>query len=244
MKKTDADVLEFGVAGRVFISADVDIDQSRDLTHYLSVTKNPEFARRRVFLKRIVDGKFDLYAYKSNDVVRYFYSIDGGHPTALVHKRYFKDERKLEVAENNTFRQQLLNDVFCGASEKDVKNLKYDSTALTKYFEKVNRCSGGATVEKAKPASKGSFHLKAGVVLGTHSLKVNAPLITADFGTKSYVSPALEAEFVLPFWNNKWNVAVEPTVGTFKGREQGEDFTFEARYKYVRVTAGLDITDT
>jgi hypothetical protein len=236
----NTDVKEFSVNDTKFVSREVDIDRSPDRTGILSTQKNPEFAKARVFLRLIVNGNAKLYYYRDNDLVRYFYSLNDGSFQPLIHKRYFIDHYKLDVATNNSFRQQLWTNVKCESTKmNDVEKLNYNHADLEKYFETVNGCNGSKVTEVKAKAKKGSFNIKASVMLGMHGFTVEGPLASHDFGSKSYVAFGAEAEYILPFWNNKWALMVEPSFNSFKKTDISTEEGLDLQYKYIDITAGF-----
>ncbi len=241
-EKKAADVKLFSVGGLTYASAEVDIDQSSEIPAQISTQKNPEFIKNRVFLKEIVEGHNNLYYYRLNNLERYFYQVNGGKILPLVYKKYYVDHYKIDVAKNNMFRQQLWTDVKCGnTSMQEVEKLSYTEKDLKKFFESANLCQGDKPDKIVRESKKGSFNLKASVFLGRHSLSFDdEDLEGHDFGSKSYMSFGIEAEYVLPYWNNSWSIIVEPTYNSFKKEEPHPDTVpVSAEWKYIQVAAGF-----
>lgn len=240
--KKDFEVAEFSFGNTKFISTNVDMDFSGDRTTNLTSTKNPEFKNVRIFMKLITDGKAKLYHYGKNDLQRYFYSVNDGEVQQLVYKRYYPDHYKLDIAKNNLFRQQLWTDVKCAETQmSDVEKLAYTNAELVKYFESVNKCNGSAVVAKTETKAKGSINLKGSVMFGRHKLGFDRPSLTSHtFENKSYVAFGAEFEWIVPFWNNKWGVIVEPSFGhSYESDESNGTFNYTADLKYFHIGAGF-----
>lgn len=237
--KRDFEVREYAVGESKFVSVDVDIDQSSENLNRMSTKKNPEFEKKRTFLKVLADGSSKLYHFGSNDFQRFFYSVDNGTIQQLIYKRYYIDFYKIDVATNNTFRQQLWTNVKCdNISIATIEKLQYNRSSLTKYFESINLCKGDKVAAKSE-GKKGSFNLKASVMGGIHSFSMSSPLLSHDFGSKEFVTFGIEAEYVLPIRNNKWSVIFEPTFNSFKTDDPENDNDLSVTYKYIQLSGGF-----
>ena len=246
VSKKDFEVSEFGVGNVRFISRDVEMDQSSDWADRLSRTRAPEMENVRVFLKVIVDGKYRLYRYDRNEMMRFYYDSDSLPLKQLIYKRFYTDNGKLTMARNTLFRMQLDADVKCeNGSTPKTANLNYNSTDLIKYFEAVNACAttaADAPVAAKTPTeikTKGQFHLKSSVFLGQHSFAFDKIGLSHDFGSKSYVTFGGEVEYILPFWNNKWSAIAEVSYNKFNETEHTDTFDrFDIEFKYLLFSVG------
>jgi hypothetical protein len=140
-------IKEFQVYGYSrYILAKVDIDRSPDELSNLTTSREPKWSAEELFLKVLVDNKASLYKYESANFIRFFYSTDSSHISQLVHKEFLVEDYKYgrnntRLGENNTFQQQLLNEVNCGGLKvAHFKALKYSESVLVKFFQKYNKC--------------------------------------------------------------------------------------------------------
>jgi hypothetical protein len=241
--KKNSEISEFGVGENVFISVNVAMDMSSDWVDKLSLNRNPEFETVRIFMKRLVDGQYELFRYDKNEMMRFFFSSNNGPVKQLIYKRYFSDADRLNAAKNNTFRQQLRNEVKCSAENPaaKVENLNYSNNDLVKYFEAVNQCYGSTTqTATVKAKSKGEFNLAASVFFGQHSFSFDHPnRASHDFGSKAYVSFGAEAEYILPFWNNKWSAIGEVSYNKFEKDDLENGESFSTKFSYILISAGF-----
>ncbi len=126
------DVREFGIVNfSRYERYDVDIDTSSEELDEVSTNSRPEFKRKRVFLKVIVEGKASLYEYWAENRVRYFFKTDSLTPEPLIHKKYYGDDEPTNLLENNLFRNQLWTSLQApDLAQKDFSNLNYNEKSL------------------------------------------------------------------------------------------------------------------
>lgn len=222
-------VREFGIYNHAtYISRPVRLDRSSNDLNNLSGIRAPEFVEQRIFLEVLVKGKANLYTYKEAELVRYFYSVNESEIEPLIFKTYRLPNNR--IGENVTFRQQLWNSLKCPAfSQNDFEDLKYNTRELTRLFVAYSRCNEAEVVDLKKKEKTGKnrsfFHLNVRPGLRYSSLSVDNQLIfnsSLDYGSKPGFRLGLEAEFVLPFNNNKWAVAIEPTHQYFNAKYRVE----------------------
>ena len=236
--KSKEEVSEFGFADTKYISIETNIDRSSEKLEFLSNQREPEFKKERLFLRVLVDGSAKLYHYSLNAFHRYFYSVGSGPVKQLVYKRYYIDSYRIDMAENNAFRQQLFTEVFCkSANIETIQRLSYQKNDLVNYFEKVNECNDGTVVKKDKNRGRGFVNFKISAITGSHSLAVSSTVVNQDFENKIYFTGGAEVEYILPLMNNKWAIALEPTFNSYKAETTDEELTLDAEYKYFRVSA-------
>ncbi len=245
--KTIDYIKEFGVSDLVYKRFSVQIDRSSQHLEKLSYSKNPEYKSETLFLKQIVKGESNLYMYIDKNFTTYFFNSENKNITQLVYKKYLKEN--ILVAENNMFRQQLLNDLKCESiSTSEIKYLIYSKKNLTKLFIKYNTCKGNYYESKIKIEKKNLFNanLKAGVTI--NSFKIPSGGITNpspyefDFGTFMGFQIGAEAEFILPFNKNKWAIVIEPTYNYFKSESTSLNYypeTVTFSYKTFELPFGI-----
>lgn len=240
-------IQEFGVSGSVFKRFAVQIDRSSQLIDYLSYNRNPEFKSETLFLKQIVRGKLNLYSYVDGNFTSFFYNGESKNITQLVYKKYHKSETI--IAENNMFRQELLNNLICdGISTMEIKNLGYSKNKLSKLFNKYNTCHGIQYESKIKSDSKKLFNLNVRAGINFNSFKIPSRSISNpspyefNFGTILGFQLGIEAEFILPFNKNKWAILIEPTYNNFKSESTSLNYfpeTVTLKYNTFELPIGL-----
>jgi hypothetical protein len=125
-----------------------------------------------------------------------------------------------EIDQNNLFKQQLFNDLKCkDNAPKNIEYVRYDQKDLEKIFLNYNICTNSNSITYESKQKKDLFNLTirpglnlSSVTIGNPSLKID----NIDFGNKSNLRFGIEAEFILPYYKNKWAVIVEPTFRNYK----------------------------
>lgn len=212
-------VKEFGVnGGKRYVSADVQIDRSSDQLSKMTEERNPAFEEEKLFLQILIQGNGSLYQYVDGGLIRFFYSLPGSEITQLVYKKYLTNAHN--VAANNQFRQQLLNEFKCaGISKNDLDDLDYAARAMKEFFIKYNECIKSDYAIHDSPRKLGKIHVSVRPGISIASLLMNNSKTNStdmDFGSKQIFRLGVEAEYILPFNKNKWGVIIEPTYKPFK----------------------------
>lgn len=215
---TLADVSAFEVSSYKFERYTVSIERSPVLISSLENTAKPNYATETLFLKVLIEGKAVLYSYEDGNLKKYFYSsATETTPVQLLYKKYEED---LKVKEYNLYFSQLArlfaND---GYPQNVVTRVKYDQESLKKVFIKYNG-TDGTVVDKTKGQNKSKFNLKvtAGVQNSSLEIQLNSPMYSNyyDFGSATGPLFGVEAEWILPFNNNKWGLFINPNYKSFK----------------------------
>jgi hypothetical protein len=216
-KRNKQNTDEFGVDGKFkFVSALVDIDKSTDDIRRIKNKKRPEFETEKLFLRVIVYGEANLYSYTESNLERYFYKLKETRITQLIYKRYILPNRSTSVAENNDYKQWISNNLMCGdLSIDDIEKLNYKEKDLKNYFIIYNKCNSEKpkyveTIEKRKVFNlniKGGIDYSSAKVVNTQDGGRDMEL-----GNSTDFRYGIEAEFILPFRNNKWSIFLEPSL--------------------------------
>lgn len=211
---------EFGLNGYFkFISADVDIDESKWDTDNLDYNREPEFEKKKVFLRLIVDGEVKFYDYtRGKNIKRYFYQIGDSDIKQLVYKKYLRRGGNKQIVQNEAYKQWLFNNLKCeDQSLSDVEKLRYSEISLKKYFIDYNECIGAEInfldkKQKVKPLNYISFSLKGGVEFGSTKV-VNAfrENLNTDLGSNESFRFGVEAEVILPLLDKQFTFFSDPS---------------------------------
>lgn len=245
-------IKEFGIYNfSKFVSTDVKIDRSISLATELIGNENPLWRQETLFLKVLLDGKAKLYSYDSNNGRKFFYSVADSSINQLIYKRFRINflakntfgEQLSPIAENNTYKDQLLMDLNCpNATLESVENITYRTEDLEKYFQSYNSCMGDTIIEKNKITKKSYFNLKITPGINSSSLAMSLtdiPDHSPDLNFKRNLSfrLGLELESILPFNKNKWALVFEPTFQSFDS--ETEDGYFKAKFKFIEFPLGI-----
>jgi len=208
-----------------FTKQTVDIDTSSDGGYNtLTTTKEPNFKSFTVFLKVLVDGKYSLYHFESEDISdRFFYKVDNSEIQQLVYKKYINsDSGQTNVYANESYKSQLNRTITCtdNTSLKPA-NLEYRKDNLSDFFIKANACNGitnNILVSKNKSV-KVNVKPVIGINFGFINIYNKFGNINGDYNlsNESSLSFGGEVEFVLPFNNNNWSFYIQPTINSYKG---------------------------
>jgi hypothetical protein len=218
----------------------VNIDTSGGSIDQINSNSLPEFKQEIFFLKVLVDGKASLYLYNSRGMTRFFFTIDDSlKPEQLIFKSYYASQNL--IAENNTFRDQLLNNLLCPSiNQHEVERVGYEKKDLEKLFEQYNNCqqSTSTSFEGKHEAVYFNLNFKPAINISSLSLfdHSNGPNTTA-FGSKLSFSAGLEAELVLPFNKNSWSVILEPSFQSYRSSYPANNSSIN--YRTIELSAGI-----
>ena len=236
-KKTIQEVSEFSVGdGYKFRRYTVNIERSHNDPERMDDQKEPLWSKEMLFLKLLVEGKATLYSYEDGNLIKYFYST-GNHETAeqLVYKEYKKENN---VLANAKFRQQLY--MLMGGEMEQFAKLKYQKAPLIKLFEQYNGTNGGKTINLSEKQNKGRTNIRitAGISCSSLTAINNNTNASFDLGSKLSYRIGTEAEYILPFNNNKWSLFTEPNLQQYKNTAALKNYEWQADYTYLEVPFG------
>lgn len=227
---------EFSVYGiSKFQNHKVQIDRSTANTNKLTNSRISNFNTETLFLKLVIAGSANLYAYKDDNLIRYFFDKGTGEVEQLEYKMY--ETKEQNIAYNRNYRLQLKQYLSCN-NTKGAHNISYTERSLSKYFIKYNSCDDNnlATVfsEGANPIDV-IVKIKAGI--SAAELKVNASPFPRDpaLDSKLDVTFGFEVEYILPFNKNKWSVFIDPTYQSYASKKT---------ISYEEYNAGITATKT
>jgi hypothetical protein len=228
------DVSEFQVYGWPrYVRSTVDIDISTSAIDKMTINKEPQWEKRTVFLKVLVEGKAVLYFYDDDEISRYFFSTSDTAIQQLIYKKYLTPSGD-NVKENTAFKQQLLNYVRCDKiSQEQILATDYNVTDLTKYFKKYNECLGISYEKVQSKQGNKNFHLKVGMAAGISSVKLNQASTNRiyDFEKPFISGIGIEVSYILSFNRNKWEILINPNFQTFKSSIVSEGYVTNSEYK-------------
>ncbi|MEM1003351.1 MAG: outer membrane beta-barrel protein, partial [Bacteroidota bacterium] len=185
---------------------------------------NPVFKIEQLFLRVLVEGDANLYAYKDTNLQRYFYSKEASEIKQLIYKMYKTvdnsvDSNKKRIAYNKKYKQQVRQELNCSPiKSSSIKKLTYQEASLFKYFVAYNECSGAPTKTYGDRQERGQFLLNIRPRINSSSLAVRAVgtnTFNTNFARETGFGLGIEGEFILPFNNQKWSLLIEPTYRKF-----------------------------
>jgi len=218
-------VKEFGIYNVLkYLRSTVNIDRSSKVLGEMSNVKEGIFKKEQLFLNVLVEGKANLFKYVDGNLVRFFYKMDDSIIDQLIFKKYKTQDK--QVATNDIFRQQLLNDLRCGeVSINDFYRINYRDNQLIDFFIKYNQCSKSEYITFNKKEKKDLFNLSIKASLNNSSLDIQSfrrafVNRNTDFGNKTSFKIGVEFEYILPFNKNKWSITLEPTYQKYEAEKE------------------------
>jgi hypothetical protein len=225
-RKSITDVKQFEIYNQTkFVRRNVKIDKSNinDINN-LSVTRNPEFQEKQLFLKELVSGDINLYVYNEENSNIYFYQIGNGNIEQLIYKSY--SDKIGYIAYNEDYKKQLEKILGCPTiSSSEIQQVEYNEKQLENIFIKYYKCTNQNYVEKFKKQRKGKFNLNIRPRVNFQSLDFSNSRTNENYtmGSKTTFGVGLEAEFILPINKNKWSIIMEPTYQYYKTEKITDD---------------------
>jgi hypothetical protein len=234
-------VKEFGIYGASkYIRVTTDIDRS---TMELSDLRNPIWHQEQLFLKVMVQGKASLYNYTDEYSTKFFYSVNDSLVKQLIYKKYLTYDNK--VTANIAFCQQLLNYVNCANTPiSSIRDMDYKQGDLERYFKNYNACAGNTAIVFDHKLNKGKFNLRItpGINYTSFSMFVishSTPYRRIDFDNQTNFRLGFEAEYLLPFYNNKFGILLEPTYQSYTSKKEFGAKVAAINYNSIELLAGI-----
>lgn len=214
------DIDEFGIGDELrykkFLAP---IEKSPVRVELLSTNPEPEYEHEWVFLNTLVEGKVNLYLYRSGGIDNFFFWKDG-KLEPLVHKSYLDGK---DINQNNQFRAQLYNELNCGNKPaKDFRRINYSAADLINHFAEYNQCAQNEykIFQKSRRRMKVNLNAKAGMDFSEISIEKGYDAGGSKFQPANSLRVGAELELVLPFKRNKWAVLMESTYRNLNLEEE------------------------
>lgn len=164
----------------------------------ISVSKDPEFVKKNIYLNVLLEGDATLYSYRFNNHVKYLYSVTSKNIPVkqLIFKEYKPD---MTVIKNRAYRQELYNEVRCNDNNViDYNKLEYTKSALINVFEKFNACTGSEyKIYTNKGGATSEFKITAFAGVTYTTLKLDDG-ISNEKDSGAGFTIGLEAAYLIP----------------------------------------------
>lgn len=199
----------------------------------LDYNANPDRKEMTVMLKTILEGKASLYAYFNESTERFFYSTDNGPVRLLKYRRYYKEEGDTKrIMETKTYLGQLRVELQCDGMAS-MGDADYRLKDIRNIFENYNRCKGVDV--NSFDEEKGydvRFTVKSGLGLASGQMwKGGSNYSKIQFDNNALLRLGGMLEFVLPFNNDKWSLAIETMISRYE--DVGETYQRDASIDYL-----------
>ena len=205
------------------------------------------FDKQTILLKVLIEGDISLYQYTHSNFTNFYISKKGQEEIELlVYREYISDEKY--VKQDYHFRQQLLNKMNDSTiSIENFKKLEYYKKELVNLVKKYNELKGGEyikTEKNGKQRKKFNFYIRPGISSSSLNVIDDAFALTDDvyIGHQLTFRTGIEAEYILPFNNNKWGVLLEPAFQYFTKEKEIDSRLYDrvlAQYKSIELGMGI-----
>ncbi|MCX8523498.1 hypothetical protein OF897_06150 [Chryseobacterium formosus] len=196
------------------------VDLSSDDISSLSEKSEPVYQNASAFLKQLVEGNINLFQYKANNTVKYFFSTSEKNTISpLIYKRYHPDGDESKIAVNNSYINQL-SEIFSDNQNvyKLLKKTEYKEDDLVKVFSLYNGESNqDLTAKDNNKTVKFNLHIRPGV--NFYSTNVFTNLGEQSLPQKTNYRIGVEAEILLPINKNKWSILFEPSYSIYSNSQ-------------------------
>ena len=172
------------------------------------------YSNEELFLSVLVEGEASLFSHYDSGTEIFFFSANDSEIKQLVYKTWLSDnniERK-----TTTYRKQLFDNLMCETITFNIANsLKYDQKDLIEFFAKfLNNCKNSDATVYKKNGTIFKVNLRprinfTSMIVDESGIRTSSR--SFDFGSQTVFGFGVELEAFLPFLNNKWSIAVEPT---------------------------------
>lgn len=192
-----------------YVKRYVDIGKPNELNER---DKSYSFNKEVLWLKVLVEGEANLYAYRESGNHFFFYGLNDIQTEQLVFKTYLSGtgtKRK-----NNGFKKQLFENLSCESiTFEDANSLKYEHKDLADFVIRFNECRNSDAIIYYTKSKDFNISLKARYSGSSLKLDEQSSLRMGsfDFGNKTHFGLGIEAEIFFPFAKKKWSISIEPT---------------------------------
>ncbi|WP_276371832.1 hypothetical protein [Chryseolinea sp. H1M3-3] len=235
-------VREIGIGETRYLRFDVQVDKSSSNPDSIKENSSPQWTRDTLFLSVLVDSKADLFYCKRKGEDRFFFRVDDGPVTQLVHKLYRVprgNTQEPRIATNNTYRNQLKNEVNCrGFSDERLKGLHYNIGVLITFFKQQNEC-WGSEVSSIDATDRGILHIKLTPGLSfAHAEGYAAGKKYQDYDPGTGLRLGADFEFSLPFHRKEWALLLEPAIQSYSSKGHVDE-KLTVKYTSIELAMGL-----
>ncbi|NMM49894.1 outer membrane beta-barrel protein [Marinigracilibium pacificum] len=230
------EIKSFLVNDELYQSAIVQVDNSTYDLGNLSDSPNPVSVTDTVFVRKIIEGKRDLFYFKTKSGIINLYIDNGGKIEWLERKKYYySNNGSKQVIENSKYKNQLslyFND--CDDIHGSIVNSSYTLKSLTKLFIKYNECHNQEVIvfsKEEKIITK--FSILSG--LSQTTLTFNSSLDNYAYLVEPGKQNSIDfifgfaADILLPRNNQRWIIHNELLLSTYSVSFEHENVMNENR---------------
>ncbi len=220
-KYKPSEVKSFKISESYFLSVDREIVKTYMKVNKSIIIPSPEYIKRHIFYKVLIEGRISLYHYRDENSRDHFFIKKGNAEVIeLIYYQYFTtNEYGKEILMNNKKYTVQLKYLFKDCSEMKNKstNVSYTLKNISKLIMSYNNCFNDEVIEYVNPEKKlkKNFYIKAGISYSTIDFKGNTGslnsinLATSNFSYSINPMLSISGDFILPYWNNRFAITTD-----------------------------------
>lgn len=229
-----------------YIKKNVEVNKSENDIYGFNNKRTYRFERETILLEVILEGKLSLYQYTNSNFTNFYIHKRGEETELLVYNEFISDEGKIN--HDRHYRQQLINHMQgSGIPISSFKKLLYYKKELSNLVKKYNKAMGEEIkdfVGKKINQKPFNFYIRPGISDASLYVIDNAFATTddVDFGRQLTFRIGVEAEYLLPYRNNKWSLFLEPAFHYYTNEKEIISPLYnkvEVRYKSIELGMGI-----
>jgi len=212
------EVEKFSVGNYIkFENHTVEIDTSSYHPSNYSKSRKPKNIIKEVFLRKIIEGDFELLQYQSKSYQKFYLKTHSTGLVQLIYKPYQRDSK--QVFYNETFKTQLQSLCACeGMNDARATIVKYSKKSMIDFLEEFAKCNSERIVLTSKIKKFDLFNIIVKPSLRSSNLILrNSTLEGYDYNLPLRLmgTIGIEVEFVVPSSEKQWSFFVEPTYNRY-----------------------------
>tara|TARA_R110000868_G_scaffold37111_5_gene131387 strand:+ start:9071 stop:9916 length:846 start_codon:yes stop_codon:yes gene_type:complete len=183
-----------------------------------------------------VEGKGNLYQYSSKNMERFFFTNLKSNIEQLLYRRYLIGQ---SIITDPKFQDQLKFNLKCpNFNAESYSSLIYSKKSMVSFFREFNECNDVKSYVYIDTRKRDLFNLTFNLGLNSVSLSLRNSAFNNKYNKQVNLDSHLglkfgiEAEFVLPYNNNKWNILIQSEYQSFKENTNAESsVNYKVDYK-------------
>ncbi|AWA30024.1 hypothetical protein HYN48_08000 [Flavobacterium magnum] len=208
------DVREFGIGETIkYVRETVDIDLRRTtiMKENNSMNGNPEYVKKMIFLKVLIEGDASLYAYVNDSQPKYFLSTGDGIFKQLFLRVYVDNDAHEQ--KNTAYKMQLFEALKCDKlTAADFRRLPYTEKSISDVVRRYNDCRNSESKVYAEKQRKSEVKYSVIAGLGLTTFKVGSLEGSFENGSGSTFVAGAEVSLLLPFNNKRMELFLNTVV--------------------------------
>ena len=229
---TISDISSFGVNKEVYISAEIEREESSILTDNLENNSKLNIVSDSVFLQALILGKKNLFYFYTDTDKKLFYIQNGKDYELLKYKKYISQTQQSSTIKENKIYIGQLRYYLNNDEHINFDNITYDLTSLSKAFMSYYKAQ---KVEIKYQKTKDKFILEYGLIFGLCRTNVGfnsniGYLNNSNFKSSNDFSGGLSISVIIPGTHKKCILYNELLYNQYDVIGHYREFTNENQY--------------